>query len=808
MTIGQHDEGPEVEDRSDELDLTPSPRLLEVLGDIPYQPWQCLAELVDNSFDEFHSDPDRDPAEPPTIHITLPKATSAPEDAQVCVFDNGRGMSKSTLENALRAGFSGNSRYGSLGLFGMGFNIATARLGNKTTVRTTRAGDMFWLAVEIDLRSLQHRESFHVPLRREAKDDPGLHGTMITVSELKSNMFEALKRPKTVTTVHQQLGRVYSYLLRDRSPVPELPDDGTLAGLGISLYINGKRVRPHIPCVWSASRSVKRHGTDISAVREINRKLTDAYACMDCGYWHHHFDVAKCVECGSDRLELRQRKMHGWLGVQRYLDESDYGIDFLRHGRKILSGDKSLFTWVDLDSGETLTEYPIEIPNNQGRLVGEIHVDHVPVNYQKTDFDRSSRDWHETVRYLRGEGPMRPKKAKERGFQENDSPLAILFKAFQENDPGVRCLIPGNGNSATHKLAHDWGNQFHRGLPEYQPDDKWYQAVLAHEEAKNRETTSGEHSPPQSGDDDLSGRTGLDPLPPAEPPTDGEETQPPVSPEPDPPAETEDERYARYRQHGRRLHDLDGEIIALGMGKRHVSVYETTVPVTDASGDPMPAIARVTSGVNLEVYVFGDHEIFREFGRDPRDYAIMEVAQVLRALARDTDTKFTVIAAEVTRQFPDQRTTSSALRDRAESCLRRIRDLAGPVIGPAAADMWGRLPNESKLQAESEAARVDPRLDWLAATQDGRFSAYLSYEGIAALIRSAPAAFMDGKVFASAWASWTAAEARDRQVGHVARLLETIGGFLSDHSFKSRRELAMTRLAIDTLDDIIVRMGE
>ena len=37
---------------AEELDLTPDPRILEVLGEIPYQPWQCLAELVDNSFDE------------------------------------------------------------------------------------------------------------------------------------------------------------------------------------------------------------------------------------------------------------------------------------------------------------------------------------------------------------------------------------------------------------------------------------------------------------------------------------------------------------------------------------------------------------------------------------------------------------------------------------------------------------------------------------------------------------------------------------------------------------------------------------
>lgn len=190
----------------EELDLTPDPRILEVLGEIPYQPWQCLAELIDNSFDEFISDADRDPADPPAIRMTLPRANSGP-DAIVRVVDNGRGMTQATLEKGLRAGYSGRLRFGSLGLFGMGFNIATARLGNRTEVRTTRAGDAYWVVTEIDFREMQRRESFHVPLRRESKDDPASHGTEIVVRDLNPRMAESLKRPPTVSNIRQRLGR-------------------------------------------------------------------------------------------------------------------------------------------------------------------------------------------------------------------------------------------------------------------------------------------------------------------------------------------------------------------------------------------------------------------------------------------------------------------------------------------------------------------------------------------------------------------------------------------------------------------------
>jgi len=34
------------------INVQPHPRLLSILGDIEFAPWQCVAELVDNAFDE------------------------------------------------------------------------------------------------------------------------------------------------------------------------------------------------------------------------------------------------------------------------------------------------------------------------------------------------------------------------------------------------------------------------------------------------------------------------------------------------------------------------------------------------------------------------------------------------------------------------------------------------------------------------------------------------------------------------------------------------------------------------------------
>src|ERR1700722_13860919 len=115
------------------FDLTPDPRVLQILGEISLDQWKCLSELVDNSVDAFiNTRRTGAPITTPEISITLPTADR--EDATVSVRDNGPGMSISQLESAVKAGWSGNNPLDNLGLFGMGFNIATARLGLVTEV--------------------------------------------------------------------------------------------------------------------------------------------------------------------------------------------------------------------------------------------------------------------------------------------------------------------------------------------------------------------------------------------------------------------------------------------------------------------------------------------------------------------------------------------------------------------------------------------------------------------------------------------------------------------------------------------------
>src|ERR1041384_1358888 len=109
---------------SREFDLQPHPRILPMLGEINLAQWRCIAELVDNSIDAILTASRSGTAvQNPEVHVSLPTTDAA--GAKITVRDNGLGMDATTLENAVRAGWTGNDPVNNLGMFGMGFNIAT-----------------------------------------------------------------------------------------------------------------------------------------------------------------------------------------------------------------------------------------------------------------------------------------------------------------------------------------------------------------------------------------------------------------------------------------------------------------------------------------------------------------------------------------------------------------------------------------------------------------------------------------------------------------------------------------------------------
>ncbi len=766
----------EVAINAESIDVTPHPRLLAVLGDIEFSPWQCLAELIDNAFDDFLVAPPDDVI--PEVAISLPSRNSDHRDAQVWISDNGRGMSLEHLNKALSAGWSSNARYGQLGLFGMGFNIATARLGTTTQVRTTRAGDPEWLTVTLDLHKMAAQDSFVVPVIREPKDDPADHGTQVIVSDLKQEQHDALSRQQS--RIGESLGDIYSYLLRER---------------GFSLIVDGKTVQPRRPCIWDHDRFVIVRGQRYDAYIEIDKELTPLKACQACGRWQ---DLAarECEECGSTELEERERRITGWLGIQRYIHKSDFGIDFLRNGRKILVRDVSMFAWEDPNEpgARPEPEYPVEVPY-EGRIVGEIHVDHVRVNYQKNAFEYNSIEWKQVVRTLRGEGPLKPKKAAALGYTTNESPLGLLFTGYRRVDPGLKCLVPGDGSQAIHAKARDWGKLFHKGDPEHQDDHVWYEAAAEHDQPKPVVPIEATE---KADANDIGARDRLDIPDPMDP--DG------AAHDPAPPRETEDQKQDRYRATGSVLRDVSGEYSLPGFGNAlKVTVYAlNNTEVADSNGERAPVYVQQQRGPEVHIFVDLDHALFTEFGGDPREYVIMGIAEHIRDRRGSHQALCSVVAELKARCMPDTKITPQALGNRAHTILERVRASMLPVIRGNAEGFWSYVVESEQAAAEQRFAQEGTDAGWQQVRETGDWILYASSTALSRLIQQRPGEFLDSRVFRAPYAGFTDNHARALTVNRLIGYLNDVGQLAELKTRRRPDELNRGKLSCRLLQDELV----
>ncbi len=769
---------------ADTIDVQPHPRLLSVLGDIEFQPWQCLAELVDNAFDEFQRQPP-DALDDPSVWITLPGKDSSPKEGEVWVRDNGPGMTRDRLNNALRAGWTKNERYGQLGLFGVGFNIATARLGHIAVVRTARVEDPTWTSVTIDLRAMAVGGTFVLPVGHEPKASSDEHGTEVVIRNLKPEHHDTLTRQQA--KIRTVLGDVYSYLLEDK---------------GFRLIVDGEAVKPRRACVWDRSRRVVRNNEPISAVIDIDERLADRLACLSCGLWQD-IGATTCRDCGSSWLEVRERRIRGWLGIQRYTHKSDYGIDFVRNGRKILLRDQQLFSWEDPDdpTGRGEQEYPIEVPGT-GRIVGEIHVDHIRVNYQKNAFEYDTPDWKRVVRLLRGEGPLLPKRARRLGYPTNNSPLARLFTGYRRNDPGLNYLVPGDGTRAVHEKAKEWADLFRKGVARYQTDEVWYEAAEQHD---NPPAPPGDSSAHGSMDDILRAK-GL--LPEGAPGgvSQASPTTEPVQPE------TEEQRREHWRADAVHVPDLEGPYGLPGQG----AALEATVWLVHghrltraAVAERLPVYVGAGRGSRVEVFVDADHPVFVDFASDTRDLVVVELAEYLRTRNNTPDRSLSALFYEIKQRcLPDHKITGPYLVDNALRLLDQVRENMQPVVAGNAAGYWSLVTEEERGAAERSFALEGGADSWDDVRGTGEWLTYVPASALVRLVQQRPEAFMDGKVFRSAYAALSDQLARSIAVERISAFLADVAVLVDRPSRRGAEELQRARLSCYLLEQELAGGGE
>jgi hypothetical protein len=713
-----------------ELDLTPAPRVLQMLGEINLEQWRCLAELIDNSIDGFiDSSRAGAPIAQPEIAVSIP--TSDTESARVSVKDNGPGMSLETLENALRAGWSGNDPLSKLGLFGMGFNIATARLGIVTEVWTSRRGDPEQVGVRIDLEELRASGNYKVPRQTRAKSDHEDHGTEIVVTRLKPEQRAYLARANNRATIKKHLAKTYSSLLSNSE-----------AG-AIRLTLGGARVTPLRPCVWDASRSVELpDGTTVSAVEQFDVALAPRRYCEHCMRTLAS-DQEECPT-GSAHCAIVEtpRRVKGWVGIQRYLDKTDFGIDFIRNGRKIEIGTKDLFIWNDGETQEV--EYPIDDPRSRGRFIGEIHLDHCQVSYTKNRFERDDPAWNEMVRVVRGDGPLRPNTARQKGFDGNRSPLYKLFQAFRRTSPQGKNglwsrIMVVQDNDRAQQMAGFFGG----ADAEYLTDERWWQLVEEQDAKILGDAPGGGDGaaiPPGflGGDSSSDGTV-------AATPTGGEQpVASPAIPEP-PPARRPIFELTRKYVHPTYRAEFDVEAFAV----------EPTDPQLPA-GQPWSVRLDNVATRTYSYLVDLAHDVFRSSTMTPLDALLVDLTyrtiEFLRGHSQDA-TPAGVLADFRAEYCGDTRLDEQEIIALAGTILTDIcRSVSGLIDGQSAEAIYGELTDREKEGiARRMAGRgvADPR----TLIVDGRYWDYADGNTVRRFFQRHPGLFFDGKYWEDAYAT-------------------------------------------------------
>jgi len=560
------------------------------------------------------------PISNPLINVAFGRDT-------VTVKDNGPGMNFEMLERAVRAGWSSQQELDSLGLYGMGFNIATAVLGAMTTIWTTQSGDPEWYGTEIDLQKLSQSGQFGLPRKIRDKSDHNSSGTIVEITRLKSEHKENLNNAGWVrVNITERLRKVYSTMLRDKNPQP----------IKFSLQLNNKKVPAREHCVWPSDWEVFRtREGNVRPVQEIDEDFGTRYRNRKTG---ETFDTPDGIP-EEDLVEIPQR-VYGWIGIQRYGDEKEYGFDLIRNGRKIELDCKDFFSWEDAE-GSQIFEYPIDdIRKRLGRIVGEIHLDHGYVYYTKDHFERNHVSWGHIERAIRNNEPLTKRNDLGYGNTVNDSPLGVLHRTFRRNSPQSNS---GQGwwdilYFKENDVAKQWADEWRKNTPEYRDDSKWKSKLRGYDAPPASDQGMGDGTA-GDGDDDTSAAPVDDPIL-------GLGTGNPADVTPPGSLEISATGQGGVTSNGESsgsnsiitpasgpasvpINDLKLHIVGVGLRGTTYEVEAFAIEAAPSSASTLPWYTQPTARGVYEVYVNTNHPAFNSTTLQVRDAVLAEMAYII-----------------------------------------------------------------------------------------------------------------------------------------------------------------------------------
>jgi len=427
--------------------------------------------------------------------------------------------------------------------------------------------------------------------------------------------------------------------------------------------------------------------------------------------------------------------------------------------------------------------------------------------YTKDRFDRNDPAWDEMIRIVRGDGPLRPDKAKDLGCGQNDSPLFLLFQVFRRSSPKPKTagsyekllIVPDNDR------AEEMAKHFRAREAEYQTDHKWMELV---KEADRQLLTPDR---PIDTDGDIEGFEGFNP--PAEE-TNGSEA--PAGGE----TETAAESQPPYR----------APIPSLSQAYRsnatspiwEVRAYQVGPSDPELNGRGTPwSLKATTSGVH-EFLVNTEHDIFRSATMTPLDALLAELASSAVDFQRGnraSQATFASLLADLREQYAgmnklDPETLSNEAALTLSSISRDLFEGAGPEDGRALFEELAPVEQEGVYQRMANRSVPNPQ----QVLDEGRFLEFAPYKTLLRFLEAHPELFFDGRYWDVEYATLdygraTATEAAQAQILRYYASLLTDAVWLAeqdptDLAEASRARLLRAALALELLTANVARESD
>jgi hypothetical protein len=331
------------------------------------------------------------------------------------------------------------------------------------------------------------------------------------------------------------------------------------------------------------------------------------------------------------------------------------------------------------------------------------------------------------LKLIRGDGPLRPEKARELGCGPNNSPLYKLYKAFRRLRPhssvagGWKRILAVPDN----KIATELAQKFYAGHADFQDDTKWWKLI---EEAERKALTDDD-----SDEEDDPGEGGLFT---EEDQEDGESE------------EGEAETPIDYRELRRESPSLSRTYVYSPAGQSFTVVaYECSPHDPDLPADAPWTLRMGQVATRTYYFLYRPHAlIFHSITLTPLDALLMELAILIEQYIKSSISAapFAAVLSRLRQDYGqsitlDARTIASEAVDALATLAQGLQQgIAEPerahVFDALTADQQAEVMRTLALKGIAPAARIS----------DGSFLAVVSHRILAQIVERFPALCFDG----------------------------------------------------------------